>query len=63
MGEWIKDPAAEHHTFAERLAKRQSMTIPAEHPDYGDLGQAFPPGTGRGKDAIWQPPSRRSAHQ
>ena len=56
MGQWIKDLAAEHHTFADKLAERQSMTIPSEDPDYADLGQAFPPWTGRGKDAILQPP-------
>jgi hypothetical protein len=32
------------------------MTIPSEDPVYGDLGQAFPSWTGRGKDAILQPP-------
>jgi hypothetical protein len=56
MGQWIKDLAAEHYTFADRLAERHSMTIPSEDPDYADLGQAFPPWTGRGKDAILQPP-------
>ena len=56
MGQWIKDLAARHHTFADKLAERQSMTIPSEDPDYADLGQAFPPWTGRGKDAILQPP-------
>ncbi len=56
MGQWIKDLAAEHHTFAEKLAERQSMMIPSEDPDYGDLGQAFPPWNGRSKDAILQPP-------
>ena len=30
--------------------------IPSEDPDYGDLGPAFPPGPGPGKDAILQPP-------
>jgi hypothetical protein len=55
-GQWIKDLAAEQHTFADKLAERQSMTIPSEDPDYGDLGQAFPPWTGRRKDAILQPP-------
>ena len=29
-------------TFADRLADRQSVTIPSEDADYGDLGQAFP---------------------
>jgi hypothetical protein len=56
MGQWIKDLAAGHHTFADKLAERQAMTIPAEDPDYADLGQAFPPWTGRGKDPILQPP-------
>ena len=56
MGEWIKDLAAWHHTFADKLAERQSMTILSEDPDYADLGQAFPPWTGRGKDVILQPP-------
>jgi hypothetical protein len=56
VGQWIKDLAAEHHVFADKLAGRQSMTIPSEDPDYGDLGQAFPPWNGRGKGAILQPP-------
>ena len=52
MGQWIKDLAAAHRTFADRLADRQSLTIPAEDPDYGDLGQAFPAWTGpaQGRD-------------
>ena len=41
--QWIKDLAAQHRTFADQLADRQSLMIPAEDPDYGDLGQAFPP--------------------
>jgi hypothetical protein len=55
-GQWINDLAAAHRTFAGRLADRQNLTIPAEDPRYGDLGQAFPPWPGRGKDAILQPP-------
>ena len=55
VGQWVKDLAAEHQTFADILADRQSMTIPSEDPDF-DLGQAFPPWSGRGKDAILQPP-------
>ena len=35
MGQWITDLAAAHRTFAERLADRQSLTIPAEDPRYG----------------------------
>jgi hypothetical protein len=56
MGEWIKDLAAAHHTFADTLAERQSLTIAAEDPDYGDLGQAFPLWPGPARDAILQPP-------
>jgi len=55
-GQWIKDLAATHNTFADTLAERQSMTVPSEDPDYGDLGQAFPPWPGPAKDAILQPP-------
>ena len=53
---WIKDLAAGRRAFADRLADRQSLMIPAEDPDYGDLGQAFPAWTGADKDAILQPP-------
>jgi hypothetical protein len=56
MSPWIKDLAAGRRAFADRLADRQSLMIPAEDPDYGDLGQAFPAWTGAGKDAILQPP-------
>ncbi len=56
MSQWIKDLAAGRRAFAGRLAERQSLMIPAEDPDYGDLGQAFPAWTGAGKDAILQPP-------
>ena len=55
-GQWIKDLAATHHTFADTLAERQSLTVPSEDPDYGDLGQAFPPWPGPARDAILQPP-------
>jgi hypothetical protein len=54
--QWIKDLAAGRRTFADRLAERQSLTVPSEDPDYGDLGRAFPPWRGVGKDAILQPP-------
>ncbi len=56
MGQWIKDLAAGHRTFAARLADRQSQRIPSEDPDYGDLGPAFPAWTGPGQDAILHPP-------
>ena len=55
-GQWIKELAAAHQTFAGTLAERQSVTVPSEDPDYGDLGQAFPPWPGPARDAILQPP-------
>jgi hypothetical protein len=55
-GQWIKDLAAGHDAFVGKLAERQSLTVPSEDPDYGDLGQAFPPWPGPGSDAILQPP-------
>ena len=56
MGQWIKDLAATHHTFADKLAERQSLTVPSGDPDYRDLGQAFPPWPMPARDAILQPP-------
>ena len=52
----IKDLTAAHRTFAERLADRQSLMIPSEDPDYGDLGPAFPAWTGPGQAPILRPP-------
>ena len=54
--QWIKDLAAQHRVFAEQLADRQSQIIPAEDPDYGDLGQAFPPWPAPARAPILQPP-------
>jgi hypothetical protein len=53
---WIKDLAAAHRTFAATLADQQSLRVPSQDPDYGDLGMAFPPWPGPGKDAILRPP-------
>jgi len=47
VGKLITDLAAAHRTFAERLADRQSLTVPSPDPGYGDLGQAFPPWPGQ----------------
>jgi hypothetical protein len=58
MSHWITDLTAAYRTFGERLADRQSMTIPAEDPTYGDLGRAFPLWPGPGRGAILQPPER-----
>jgi hypothetical protein len=55
-GQWIKDLATAHRTFADRLANLQNLAIPSQDPDYGDLGQAFPPWPRLARDAILQPP-------
>jgi hypothetical protein len=56
ISQWIKDLAAQRRAFADRLAERQSLTIPAADPDYEDLGPAFPAWTASPRDAILQPP-------
>jgi hypothetical protein len=60
--QWIADLAAAHRTFADRLAERQSLMIPSQDPDYGDLGQAFPAWTGPGHEPILRPPNQTSGH-
>ena len=42
MSQWIKDLAAQRRAFADRLAERQSLRIPATDPDYEDLGRGVP---------------------
>ncbi|MGH3173136.1 MAG: hypothetical protein ACRDPF_04625, partial [Streptosporangiaceae bacterium] len=57
-GQWIKDLAAGHQAlpFAGKIAERQSLMVPSEDPDYGNLGRAFPPWPGTARGAILQPP-------
>jgi hypothetical protein len=52
----IDDLAARHREFTAKLAERQSIKVPAEDPDYDDLGRAFPAWAPPGRDAILQPP-------
>ena len=52
----LTDLAAAHRTFADKLADRQSLAIPSEDPDYGDLGQAFPTWSSPGRGPILLPP-------
>jgi len=54
--QWISDLAAQHREFAETLAQRQSLMVPAEDPDYADAGPAFPAWTTPRREAILQPP-------
>jgi conjugative relaxase-like TrwC/TraI family protein len=52
----VTDLAARHREFTARLAERNSVTVPAEDPDFEDLGPAFPAWTDPGRNAILQPP-------
>jgi AAA domain len=54
--QWIKDLTAQRRAFADRLASHQSLMVPAEDPDYGDLGRAFPPWQAPVRQPILQPP-------
>jgi hypothetical protein len=56
LGQWIAGLAAQHRAFADKLAERQTLMVPAEDPDYEDLGPAFPAWTGPDRTAILQPP-------
>jgi hypothetical protein len=56
MDRQLTDLAAAHQTFADKLADRQSLAVPSEDPDYGDLGQAFPAWSSPGREPILQPP-------
>jgi hypothetical protein len=54
MAQEAMELAARHREFASKMAERQSLMIPAEDPDYEDLGPAFSPWAEPGKDAILQ---------
>jgi hypothetical protein len=56
MTAWVSDLAAQRQAFREKLEERQALKVPAEDPDWEDLGHAFPAGNPPGKDAILQPP-------
>jgi hypothetical protein len=56
VDQWITDLAVGHRTFADRLADRESQTVPSEDPDYGDHGPAFPAWTSPGREPILQLP-------
>ena len=52
----IDDLATRHREFTAKLADLQSIMIPAEDPDYEDLGPAFPAWAPPERGAILQPP-------
>src|SRR5262249_3592666 len=60
MGQWIKDLAAERGTFADRLAARQSLTVPSEDPTPATSASLSRPGRRPTRTRSCSPPSRRS---
>ena len=56
MGQWIKDLAAAYHTFAERLANLQSLTISSQGGRSRRPRPGLPALAPAGRDAILQPP-------
>jgi hypothetical protein len=56
IDQWITNLAAEHRTFADGIADRQSQMIPSQDPDYPDLGPAFPAWASPRREPILQPP-------
>jgi conjugative relaxase-like TrwC/TraI family protein len=52
----VEELAARHREFTARLAKRHSVMVPAEDPDFEDLGPAFPEWSDPGREPILQPP-------
>lgn len=53
--DWIAHLDAQRQTFAQKLEERQQVRVPAEDPDYGSLGEAWPWGR-NDPDQIVQPP-------
>jgi TrwC relaxase len=56
VGQWIKDIAAAHSAFAEKLAQRQACAIRREEPGFGLLGQLHLAWISPNEEAILQPP-------
>jgi hypothetical protein len=52
----LEDLAGRHREFADRLARRQSLMVPAEDIDFEDQGPAFPLSRAPRRGAILQPP-------
>ena len=52
----IEDLTTRHREFSARLAERESLRLPADDPDFEDVGPAFPAWTEPARGAILQPP-------
>jgi hypothetical protein len=56
MTAWVSGLAAQRQAFKEKIEERQALKVPAEDPNFEDLGHAFPAWNPPEKDAILQPP-------
>jgi hypothetical protein len=57
MTAWIRDLTAQQQAFRVAIASRQGPKVRSSDPHWGNLGDAFPGGSGPWPDAILQPPN------
>ena len=55
-GAWIRDLAAQHHAFREKLNEHQHLMLPGNDLDWAALGGTLPSRWPPRRDAILQPP-------
>jgi len=55
-GTWIRDLAAQHHTFCETLNRRHHLLMPRDDLDWDCFGPTLPSWWAPHRDAILQPP-------
>jgi conjugative relaxase-like TrwC/TraI family protein len=56
LDQLVSEVAAQHHEFADKLANRQSIVVPAADPDHEPFERAFPAWPEPRQGAILQPP-------
>ena len=54
-GAWIRDLAAQHHAFRQKLNERQHLMMPGDDMDWAALGGTLPTRRVPRRDAILQP--------
>ena len=57
-GAWIRDLAAQHHAFHEKLNQHQHRVMPRDDLDWAAFGGTLPSWWAPRRDAILQPPKR-----
>jgi hypothetical protein len=55
--EWMGTLKDANARFREQIEARRGLMVPAEHPDYEPLGEAFPGRAQRTSGAVLQPPA------